>query len=319
MICQLNSSGETSAGSGRLMGGTGILAFNTTVGRLLHNGKGGDTMGRWSYIHLRRHNSPPVTIISIYQVCTAPTNAIGSTAWHQQRRALDATNRHTIHPRTAFIDDLISFISTLQREQHDIIVGGDWNDHLTAPNSSVLRLCTVLNLSDPWLQHYPDHPTFATHERGQHRIDSVLVSHNLLPMVEHIGYSPVGLLASSDHRAIFLKFSIEKLFGSRVSLVHPNSRHVRSNDKQSVTKFIEAMHDHLVQHNVFQRSQQLHDADSNNLPHQTKLVESLDSIIGQASDLGERRAKRRRPEWYSIELVQQRLTVSYLRHYVNGL
>jgi hypothetical protein len=42
------------AGSGRLMGGTGILVFNTTVGRLLHKGKGGNPMGRWSYVHLKQ-------------------------------------------------------------------------------------------------------------------------------------------------------------------------------------------------------------------------------------------------------------------------
>jgi len=319
MICQLNSSGETSAGSGRLMGGTGILAFNTAIGRLQHNGRGGDPMGRWSYIHLKRHQSPPVTIISIYQVCTSPTNTIGSTAWHQQRRALDQSNRSTTHPRDAFLDDLISFISSLQRDKHDIIVGSDWNDYITAPNSSVLRLCSTLNLCDPWLHFYPDSPTFATHERGQNRIDSVYVSHHLLQMVESIGYSPVGLLASSDHRSIFVKFSTERLFGSHVHLVPPNLRQVRSNDKQSVTTFIEAMYNHLVQHNGFRRSQQLHDENTSLLQHQYKLVESLDSLIGQASDLGERRSRKRRPEWYSIEIVQQRLTVSYLRHYVNGL
>ena len=164
-ICQLNSSSETSAGSGRLMGGTGILAFNTTIGRILHNGRGGDSMGRWSYIHTKRHNSPPLTIISIYQVCVTPTNIIGSTAWHQQRRALDQDNRSTIHPRTAFIEDLIAFIASLQQNNHDIIVGGDWNDHLSSTNSSVLRLCSTLNLADPWLQFYPDKPDFATHER----------------------------------------------------------------------------------------------------------------------------------------------------------
>ena len=318
-ICQLNSSGETSAGSGRLMGGTGILAFNATIGRLQHNGRGGDDMGRWSYIHLKRHNSPPVTVILIYQVCTSPTNVTGSTAWHQQRRALDRANRPTIHPRAAFIDDLICFIASLQRDNHDIIVGGDWNDYLSAPNSSVLRLCSTLNLSDPWLQFYPNTPNFATYECGQHRIDSVYVSHNLLPMVESIGYSPVGLLASSDHRAIFMKLSTEKLFGSKVCLVHPTLRHVRSNDKQSGTTFVETMYNHLSQHNAFRRGQQLDVIVSSPMIHQIKLVESLDSLIGQAGDLGERRSRKRRPEWYSIDLVQQRLTVSYLRHYVNGL
>jgi hypothetical protein len=116
---------------------------------------------------------------------------------------------------------------------------------------------------------------FATHERGQHRIDSVYVSHNLLSMVESIGYSPVGSLSSSDHRAIFLQLSTEKLFGSRTMLVPPHQRHVCSNDKHSVTTFIETMYSHLQQHNVFLQSQQLDEDDLQLLNHQTQLVESL--------------------------------------------
>jgi hypothetical protein len=111
------------------------------------------------------------------------------------------------------MDDLILFITSLQQANHDIIVGADWNDNLTAPNSLVLCLCTTLNLSDLWLHLHPDNPTF----------DLVFFSHTLLPVVEEIGYSPVGLLASSDHRAIFMKISTTKLFGSQVTLMTPSS------------------------------------------------------------------------------------------------
>ena len=55
-ICQFNSSNETSAGTGRLMGGTAIMAIGDIIGRLIPNGSDGDSMGRWSYIHLKRHH-----------------------------------------------------------------------------------------------------------------------------------------------------------------------------------------------------------------------------------------------------------------------
>jgi hypothetical protein len=83
------------------MGGTGIIALGDTIGRIDHNGKGGDHMGRWSYFHFKRRNANPLTVISIYQVCSKPTDEIGATAWHQQRRALDLEQRHQVHPRTA--------------------------------------------------------------------------------------------------------------------------------------------------------------------------------------------------------------------------
>jgi len=84
-----------------LPGGTAIMLIGHTVGRIEPNGRGGDKMGRWSYVHLRRKKMKPLTIITIYQVVKQPTNAIGNTAWHQQRLALDAQNKHDTHPRTA--------------------------------------------------------------------------------------------------------------------------------------------------------------------------------------------------------------------------
>jgi hypothetical protein len=76
-------------------------------------------------------------------------------------------------------------------------------------------------------------------------------------MVDSIGYSPVGMLATSDHRAIFISFSAHKLFGSSTHIDHLTSRNVQSNNKQSVTTFVEHMYAHLLEHNVFNQSQHL--------------------------------------------------------------
>lgn len=65
-------------------GGTGLLTLGQIASRLEPDGKGVDPLGRWCYIHLRRHNLPPLTIVSAYQVCPRPTNTLGNTAYHQQ-------------------------------------------------------------------------------------------------------------------------------------------------------------------------------------------------------------------------------------------
>ena len=142
-------------------GGTGILSIGATTSLLEVNGKGGDALGRWSYMHFRRKNMPPVTVISAYQVCTTPTNAIGNTAWHQQKRALIAQGRD-IHPRKAFIDDLTSAIKSFQAKHHDIILGGDFNEIIDDPSSGLLRLVTATQLTDPWEIRFPTHPKFNT-------------------------------------------------------------------------------------------------------------------------------------------------------------
>lgn len=133
---------------GKLMGGTGIIARGNITGRLEPHGKEGDEIGCWSIMHIWRHQKPPISIIAVYQVCQQPTNRIGDTAWHQQRRTLDLRDRPE-HPRTAFLADLTSKIQQLQSRKHSVIVGGDWNAWIGATKSPLQQLCTTLNLTDP--------------------------------------------------------------------------------------------------------------------------------------------------------------------------
>jgi hypothetical protein len=173
-----------------LPGGTAIMIAGHAVGRLEPNGKGGDKMGRWSYIHLRRQNLPPLTIFSVYQVNPRPTNEIGNTAWHQQRLALNSSDRHDTHPRTAFIDDLTATIRYFQQLYHEIMIGGDFNETPQKHNSGLLKLMTNTGLVDVWTHQHPTHPDFNTYARGSQRIDSVLVSPPLIPMIRNVSYSP---------------------------------------------------------------------------------------------------------------------------------
>jgi hypothetical protein len=121
--------------------------------------------------------------------------------------------------------DISEFIRSLQARQHEIIIGGDWNDHISATNSTTLRMSTNLNLVDPWLQHYPNQPNFPpTYGRGSNRIDSFLISHWLLKSVGAIGYSPVGFTFNSDHRTIVIKMSRRILFlGNKVTVPNHES------------------------------------------------------------------------------------------------
>jgi hypothetical protein len=218
------------------------------------------------------------------------------------------------------MQDLEAFIQHLQAQKHDIIVGGDWNDSISIPNSRLLKLSTSLDLVDPWLTFYPHHPEFPTFELGTQRIDSILVSRRLLPSIERIGYSPVGGLFLTDHRTVMLEFNTNNLFGNDTDPLPAMvvSRGVRTKDLQSVTTFIATMHSHLAANNAFKRAMTLTDS-TVGASSQTALVENLDRLIGEAGDQGDRACRRRRPHWYSISIVQQRLELSYLRHYRNGL
>jgi exonuclease III len=178
-------------------------------------------MGRWSYMHFRRKNLAPLTFISVYQVNVQPTNAQGTTtAWHQQRRALDQAGRDSEHPRTAFINNLTKFIKDLQTTKHEIIVGGDWNETLEDRRSRLLKLATNCNLTHPWLLRHPDIPDFKTQDQGSRRINSVLVSHRLASCIQGIGYAPFKYITNSDHRPLFIDFDTKALFGDETDMRH---------------------------------------------------------------------------------------------------
>lgn len=51
----------------------------------------------------------------------------------------------------------------------------------------------------------------------------------------------------------------------------------------------------------------------------TDLVEFVDSIIGDSGDLAESKCRKRRPEFFSLPLTQQRVKVSLLRAHLNSI
>lgn len=300
-VLQINS-GIMETPSAYLPGGTAILLLDQILGRLESDGRGGDPMGRWSFVTLRRHKQPPLTIYTVYKVNVQPTNDIGITAWHQQRLQLDLQRRCNEHPRDAFTKDLTQAITNHKTLGHDIIVGGDFNDNLFQPRSQLLKLATSTNLIDPWTRLYPGIETFKTYQRGTKRIDSMLCSHSLVSHIQSMGYSPFNWLTNSDHRALIIDFDEKALFGRTADpLTRPTLRGIKSNDRQQVMTFIEKWHDHLVENNVFARSRDLH---SPSTTHQE--VEALDFLIGQGGDSAERQCRRRRATMFTSRLAQLR-------------
>lgn len=310
----LSSSQETSLHQYK-PGGTGILALGTVSSRLEPKGRGSDPMGRWCYFHLRRKNSPPVTIISAYQVCPRPTNHIGNTAFHQQQRALHLAGRPTIHPRQAFISDLADFVAKLLHHKHEVILGGDFNEALSDKNSGILQLAMRHNLIDPFQMLFPHQTEFGTHSQGHRRIDIVLVTHGLIASIQSIGYSPFQFANNSDHRAMILDFNTAKMFGEPYdTLAFTSERRLKSNDKRAVQKFVTTFYSELVNRNAFRYQQEI-DNDTTD----PSTVETLDRIIGISGDIAEQKCQRRRPDFYSNTIVQQRLKVSILRGHLNSL
>ena len=311
---QMNSSSEPAANVYK-PGGTGVMLLGDSVSRQEPQGRGGDPLGRWSYVHLRRKHQPPITVISAYQVCPRPTNPIGNTAYHQQVRALSAAGTPDIHPRQAFVRDLITFVTTLQTKRHDIILGGDFNESLEDRNSGILKVITTCNLIDPFLQRFPHHPKFGTHVAGTRRIDYAFISPTLFHSTVRVGYAPFYYAKPSDHRPLFLEFKTSHLFGYRQDqLQSSRNRIVKSTDKPTATRFVSQWYEEIYTRQGFSLKRSL---DANEAT--PDVVEQVDEIIGISGQVAEKSCRRRRPEFYSQVLVQNRLQVSILRGHLQSL
>jgi len=300
-ILQIDSAQMTTK-TAYLPGGTATLLLGNIIGRLEPNGRGGDPLGRWSYITLRRKHRPPITIYTVYKVNARPTNAIGITAWHQQRLQLDSQSRSDEHPRNAFTTDLIKSVAVQQSLGHDIIIGGDFNDTLLSPNSQLLKLANQLQLTDPWTKLHPGHENFSTYHRGTKRIDSMICSFSVISTIRSISYSPYHWLSTSDHRTIVIDFDAKALLGDTTNLLpSPLLRGIKSNDRQLVATFIEKWHDHLHENNVFTRIRNLE-------THATaqQEAEALDAVIGQGGDSAEQQCRRKRSPLFTTRIAQLR-------------
>jgi hypothetical protein len=283
-------------------GGTAISAQGNATGRIIFQAS--DKYGRWSYMDLQGTDDRIVTYITVYQVCKKPTNLQGITAFHQQEIAFRREKRTNTNPRHNFRHDLIRLIQSLQARNHQIILAGDFNEHILDNNTSLQQISQQCQLLDIWKQRFPHLIEPSTYIRGSKRIDYTLISRDLSSAVTAVGYEPFHYTSATDHRGIFIDFDTDKLFGNKTNkLQSSQSRHLNSKYPLGRKTYIEAAAAHGREHNLFQRLQELLDSHTRD----DALIENLDVTLGECCDLGERKCKKTRPEWWTLETNRLRI------------
>jgi hypothetical protein len=166
----------------------------------------------------------------VYQVlCQQPVESTGlTTACKQQHVILDEQNRLSTsatgkispHPRQALIQDLTTQLREWQMEGLEIILSGDLNEVLRDDPSEFASITTAFKHTDVYRhRHGLDEP--ATYQRGHHRLDYILCTSSLLPVVTACGILPFKLLSESNHRTVYVDFDTQLLFGSLLSELPP--------------------------------------------------------------------------------------------------
>jgi hypothetical protein len=296
-------------------GGTMSMAMGNIVGRIIE--RGGDYLGRWSFIRYAGIGHRTIMVVSAYQVCVRPTNVHGTTAFHQQQSIFQLERRATINPRKNFQLDLLSALRLWQARGDSIILMGDFNADLHEVTSGLSALIhdSTFGMIDIIGHMHPSAMGVPTYLRGTTRLDFALISRDLIPSVQACGYLPFHSNFRSDHRFLFLDFDTQQLFGSLTSALSPATyREFTSKDSHAVAKYIRLKHKYLTEHNFFARLTILAALDV----HDATLAETLDNVLTAASLYAATKCRRKRRDWWSVPLHQELERKSMIESMISG-
>jgi hypothetical protein len=296
-------------------GGTMSMALGNIVGRIIE--RGGDRLGRWSFIRYAGTGHRTIMVVSAYQVCTRPTNLHGTTAFHQQQAIFQQERRANIAPRKNFCHDLTKALLMWKTRGDSIILMGDFNEDITLPKSGMSALLhdSNLELVDIIGHTHSSAVGVPTYLRGTTRLDFALISRELIPSVNACGYLPFHSNFRSDHRFLFIDFDTSQLFGSMTSSLAPAIyRDFSSKDSKAVEKYIRIKHQYLRDHNFFALMTRLSALEAPD----SILAERVDHLLTAASLHAASKCRRKRRDWWSVPLHQALERKSLVESMISG-
>ena len=286
-------------------GGTSICTFGNTAGRVKKHGE--DKLGRWCWQILEGSKRRDILVVSVYQCCKNPTNKHGSTAYHQQEALLSELNREDTNPRRNFLRDMKDFLhQKIDNHKEDGIqlepmLMGDWNEECRG-SSNAQNICDEFQLVDIWKRKYKDEE-FNTYIEGSRRLDFAITTTRIADIVSNITYEPFFYRLTGDHRGLYFDIDEEQLFGDHEPKVYSvQNRGFTSKDRTAVTAYIPNFHKHCSKNNIFASARKLIDDGKRN----DALAEQIDNEISRACKHGENKCRKRRPEYWCVELHEAR-------------
>jgi hypothetical protein len=144
-----------------------------------------------------------------------PLCSIFTTAVHADADLLPSVEK--LHGDTYQLpkpDNIFRIIIQHQTQGHNIILMGDFNEHVRNHNSFLQQVCLQCHLKDIWKQRSPILPEPSTYLRGSTCIDYVLISQGLSHTISAIGYEPFHHTTPTDHRGVYIDFYTDQLFGN---------------------------------------------------------------------------------------------------------
>jgi hypothetical protein len=324
-------------------GGTLTIVVNQWTSRIMGKGTDPFGLGRWSYITLRGKATTKITIVTGYRVCRAsPTTAGVKTAYMQQYRGLSAKLRNdgkgtTPDPCRQFILDLQAWLEHIIQDGHQVILSMDSNEDLytshgkyhhleyktesviTSPQhdgtmATLLKTCGLIDI----LQVHHTNKAPPTYNRGNTRLDYILVSDSIAQTVLCSGILPFYSLFLSDHRPCYIDIDAMALFQDHTSpIAPPNMRGLQLSDPRKVKQYVDSCKKQVIYHKIMEKTHELHsdapqDTWNNEHIEEYEKIDQLNSEIMRCAEKKLLKKISKKYDW-SPALAQANNKVIYWR------
>jgi hypothetical protein len=161
-------------------------------------------------------------------------------------------------PRKQCIQDLKIVVQTLHDADHDIILMGDFNESIGVNPAGMASVMTKGELTDAFCHRHSllqEKPTYA---RGSKWVDYILLSSRVLNCVSKTGAEPFNFRIFSDHRGLFVDFSLPGFFDRAPNILVPaKSRDLIYDCPRHVRKYLLFMATYIKDHKIEDRLQEL--------------------------------------------------------------
>ena len=271
-------------------GGTMIITSSAWSGRRIRDynePKSQDKFGRWTTTHLRGQEGKKVSIINWYRVIDDRHNTKAiNTIYLQQLNDLERAYKRVMDPRKSITKDLENYIRDLATRGHTIILTGDTNEHLQAPNNVIQKMLDDLNMDNIMIEYHPEIQLPTTYDRGENCLDIIAGTKDVTAMTQSTGYLPFYEPFCTDHRVGYIDLDKTKIFGilkndTTKAFFHGfNTKNVRKCDQ-----YLHALEDQFETHQIFNKVQDLKSQVNNYLTDETATSETKEHLILQIQQL----------------------------------
>jgi hypothetical protein len=257
-------------------GGTCTVVTNNWTGRSLGPIEDNSGQGRWSGTIIRGHWFN-VAIITAYRVTQSAIEQAGpTTAYAQQWAVARQQGTDRPEPRKQFIHDIKRLLRNLKKGGNKIILMMDANEAMGNDKNGVSTIASECNLIDVHTSRHNESATTATYARGTKKIDYILMTPELLPLVRRSGMLPFYSGINSDHRGLFIDIDSKALFRGQIAeLYYHHERILSSKFPKAVATYKTELWKQLKAHSIPQRSEAIQ---SNSEKGYRTSVEELNNI-----------------------------------------